>query len=60
MGQLVATTLIMVPIVVVIDKPWQLDMPRPSAIWSIVGLAILSTALAYVIFFRLLARRPAR
>jgi drug/metabolite transporter (DMT)-like permease len=54
-GQLTATTLMMVPIVSMIDRPWNLALPSPSVIASLVALAIASTALAYVIFFRLLA-----
>lgn len=30
-------------------------MPTPAALAAIIGLALLSTALAYVIFFRILA-----
>ncbi|GAB4181226.1 MAG: DMT family transporter [Thalassobaculales bacterium] len=30
-------------------------MPGPAAAWSVVGLAVLSTALGYTIFFRVLA-----
>ncbi len=55
LGQLLATSLMMLPLVLVIDKPWTLAMPSTDSIFSIVGLATLSTALAYVLFFRLLA-----
>lgn len=54
-GQLVATTLMMVPIVSWVDQPWSLPMPSLNTIASVVALAIVSTALAYVIFFRILA-----
>ncbi|WP_300063901.1 DMT family transporter [uncultured Roseobacter sp.] len=54
-GQLVATTLMMVPIISVIDRPWTLPMPGLAVITSVLALAIVSTALAYVIFFRILA-----
>ncbi len=54
-GQLVATTLMMMPIISVIDRPWALPMPGPAVLASVLALAIVSTALAYVIFFRLLA-----
>ena len=55
LGQLLSTTLIMLPLVLVIDKPWTLAVPGADSILSIVGLATLSTALAYVVYFRLLA-----
>ncbi len=54
-GQLLATTLVMIPFVLLIDQPWRLSLPSLGVIGSILGLALLSTALAYVIFFRLLA-----
>lgn len=38
-----------------VDQPWRLASPS-AAVWgSLVGLALLSTALAYIIFFRLIA-----
>jgi len=55
LGQLVGTTLIMLPVILLIDYPWTLAVPSKAAIGSIVGMALLSTALAYMIFFRLLA-----
>lgn len=54
-GQLTATTIMMIPIVSMIDRPWNLQTPSLSVIASLVALALASTALAYVIFFRLLA-----
>lgn len=54
-GQLAATTIMMIPIVVIFDQPWSLPLPSLPAAVSIVALALVSTALAYVIFFRLLA-----
>ena len=55
LGQLVGTTLIMLPVILLIDHPWALAVPSKAAIASIVGMSLLSTALAYMIFFRLLA-----
>ncbi|RWR16006.1 DMT family transporter [Sinirhodobacter populi] len=55
LGQLVATTIMMVPLASLIDQPWTLAIPSAAAIESVVALAVVSTALAYVIFFRLLA-----
>lgn len=54
-GQLVATTLMMVPIISAVDRPWALPVPSLSVVASVLALAIVSTALAYVIFFRILA-----
>ena len=54
-GQLAATAIMVAPAALVFDRPWLL--PPPSAVvWAaMIGLVLLSTALAYVIFFRLLA-----
>jgi len=54
-GQLSASTVILLPMVLIIDAPWTLPMPSNHAVGAIVGLALLSTALAYILFFRVLA-----
>jgi drug/metabolite transporter (DMT)-like permease len=53
-GQLTVTTLAMLPIVAIVDRPWTLATPGWPAILAVLGLAVLSTALAYIIFFRIL------
>jgi drug/metabolite transporter (DMT)-like permease len=53
-GQLTVTTLAMLPIVAIVDQPWTLAMPGWPSILAVLGLAVLSTALAYIIFFRIL------
>ncbi len=53
--QLTITSLVMAPLVGLVDRPWMLPMPGVAAIAAVLALAILSTALAYIIFFRLLA-----
>jgi drug/metabolite transporter (DMT)-like permease len=37
------------------DHPWTLPWPGLSVCAAVLGLALLSTALAYVVFFRILA-----
>ena len=54
-GQITATTVMMVPIALIADMPWRLAAPSLSVWAALLGLALLSTALAYIIFFRLLA-----
>jgi len=54
-GQLTASSLIMLPIALFVDHPWKLEMPSLAAILSIIALAVVCTAIAYVIFFRILA-----
>lgn len=58
-GQLTASTLMLVPLVALIDRPWRLPIPSTTTLGALAGLALLSTALAYVIFFRILARAGA-
>lgn len=54
-GQLAASSLMMAPLALVFDRPWTLPMPSFGAIAAVIGLALISTALAYVLFFRILA-----
>ncbi len=54
--QLTVSTLILTPLALVFDKPFQLPMPGIVAIGSVLGLALLATALAYVIFYALIRR----
>lgn len=54
-GQVSASTLMLAPIALLLDHPWTLTLPTPATIAAIAGLALLSTALAYVLFFRVLA-----
>ncbi|KAA0590193.1 DMT family transporter [Azospirillum oryzae] len=54
-GQVTASTLMLVPVALLADRPWILPMPSATAWGAIIGIALLSTALAYVIFFRVLA-----
>ncbi|MCP5151694.1 MAG: DMT family transporter [Ectothiorhodospiraceae bacterium] len=54
-GQLLASTVIMLPVVGMVDAPWRLAPPGMPAVAAVIALATVSTALAYVVFFRLLA-----
>ncbi|MGV2069457.1 MULTISPECIES: DMT family transporter [Rhizobium/Agrobacterium group] len=54
-GQTTATTLMMIPIVAFVDAPWHLAAPSGGVIAALLGLGLLSTALAYIIFFHILA-----
>ena len=54
-GQITASSVIVLPIAMIVDQPWTLPMPHPITIGAVAGLALLSSALAYIIFFRILA-----
>ncbi len=53
-GQLIASTLILLPVVPLVEQPWAVAMPSWPALLSILCLALFSTALAFVVFFHLL------
>ncbi len=53
--QLVASTCVMAILAGSVDRPWMLPMPSTRTIIAMTALASLATALAYVIFFRILA-----
>lgn len=54
-GQLTATTLMMIPIICIIDTPWQLAWPSTTVWAAVLALAFVSTGFAYILFFRILA-----
>jgi drug/metabolite transporter (DMT)-like permease len=54
-GQISGSTLVLLPIAALIDRPWTLPMPSAHAWEAWVGIAVFSTALAYMIYFRILA-----
>lgn len=54
-GQVSATTLMMIPIVALVDTPWHLSTPAMTTVVALLGLGLLSTALAYILFFHILA-----
>ena len=53
-GQLTAGALMMLPLALLVDRPW--DQPlAPAGAWgAIVALALLCTAFGYVLYFRLI------
>jgi len=53
-GQITASAVLLMPLVLLIDQPWTLPMPSLDVWGAMVGLAVLSTALAYIIYFRVL------
>lgn len=55
-GQVTASTILILPIMLMVDRPWELPALPSLWTWSaLAGLALLSTALAYVLYFRILA-----
>jgi drug/metabolite transporter (DMT)-like permease len=57
--QLTASSVMMAVIAGIVDRPWQLALPGPTTWLAVIGLAVLSTALAYIVFFQILRRSGA-
>ena len=47
--------MVLIPIVALVDQPWTWPPLSPAMIWSLIGLSTLSSALATVVYFKLLA-----
>ena len=54
-GQFTAAAAIMIPLALITDRPWTLPMPGAEVWAALIGLGALSGALAYIIYYRLLA-----
>jgi drug/metabolite transporter (DMT)-like permease len=53
-GQLSVGALVMLPVAMIVDQPWLQPLPPLSA-WAAIGaLALVCTAFAYVLYFRLI------
>ena len=57
--QLLASSAMMIVVAGFVERPWQLPMPSVSTWLAVIGLAALSTALAYIVFFQILRRSGA-
>jgi drug/metabolite transporter (DMT)-like permease len=53
-GQLTAGAIVMLPVALLVDRPWTMAMPPLSAWAAITALALLCTAFGYVLYFRLI------
>jgi len=54
-GQVTASAFVMLPVAAVADRFWALPAPGAVAWGALAGIALLSTALAYLLYFRILA-----
>ena len=52
-GAMTSSAVMIVPLALIIDRPWTLD-PSAASVTAVVGLGLASTALAFVVYFRLL------
>lgn len=53
-GQLTGSSLLMLPVSMLVDRPWTLAVPPTATILAIIALALLSTAFAYILYFRIM------
>nr|WP_321443645.1 DMT family transporter [uncultured Cohaesibacter sp.] len=58
-GQVTASSLLLLPMVLLFDAPWMLSMPSLGAVSALVALALVSTAFAYILYFQILERAGA-
>ena len=54
-GQVSMAVVLLLPFVLIFDRPWTLEMPSVSGIGAVAGLALGSTGIAYLIYYRILA-----
>ncbi|MXQ13248.1 DMT family transporter [Microvirga makkahensis] len=52
-GSLISGAVILLPVSVVLDRPWTLA-PSEASVLALIGLAVFSTAIAFLIYFRLI------
>jgi drug/metabolite transporter (DMT)-like permease len=57
--QLMASTAMMAIVAGAVEQPWRLAMPGVVTWFAVLGLAALSTALAYIVFFQIIRRSGA-
>lgn len=58
-GTVLMSSLILLPLAAIVDRPWTLPVPSTQAVGAMLGLAVISTAAAYLIYFRILSRAGA-
>jgi drug/metabolite transporter (DMT)-like permease len=56
LSQLTCSSLLLIPIAGVSDQFWRLPWPNAHVVWAVLWLAAVSTALAYILFFEIMAK----
>lgn len=54
-AQVTASSVMMLPLMLAVDRPWTLAMPGLDSVLALIGLAIVSTAFAYLLYFSILS-----
>jgi drug/metabolite transporter (DMT)-like permease len=58
-AQLFVATLYLLPVSLLVDRPYTLPLPSWPALGSLLALAVLGTALAFIVYYRLVERADA-
>lgn len=58
-GQLAASSVMIAPLALIVEQPWTLPLPTLPQIACVLALGVMSTAVAFILFFRILARAGA-
>lgn len=58
-AQLTASSVMLAVLAALVDRPWALPAPSAATWLSLLGLAVASTAFAYILFFEILERSGA-
>ena len=54
-GQVCASSLMLLPLMLLVDQPWTLPMPGLATWAAVAGVALFSTVFGYLLYFRILA-----
>ncbi len=54
-GQMTGATLLLIPLSLLLDRPWNLAMPHLDVWAAWLAIALVNTALAYVVYYRMVA-----
>ena len=58
-GQMIMATIYLLPLSLLVDRPFALPPLSSPVVWSMVALGVLGTAVAFVVYYRLLETAPA-
>ena len=53
-GQLTASAIVMLPVTFLFDRPWEQTFPPLSALGAVLVLAVICSAYAYILYFKLI------
>jgi len=54
-GQMTGATILLIPLSLLLDRPWNLAMPHLDVWAAWLAIALVNTALAYVVYYRMVA-----